>query len=307
MDEQQLHSLLVQMGLSGIIRRNNNLMACCPFHSERNPSWGISLTAPHPHGCFSCGAKGVLADLLERSGKFSRKQIKLLVGQVELTTMRLPDFKRCRKELTVLDYRLLFPFRLSDIAYRYMRSRGVPDWVTRKVKCLYDHFNCRVLFPWYLDGLFVGLTGRAVDKNKVRVLPYFSTQKGQCLYLPAGRINVGTFIMVEGEVDALKVYAAGFANVGALGFGQFADGQKDLVLNSPAHSVTCFFDDDETGERLKAKVVDKIQGIRRVNSVNYKSFRKRYDCKLDPGALTLRDIRWALRKCVDYDCNWPTF
>lgn len=308
MDETDLHDLLVRCGVTNIIRRNNNLMGCCPWHRESSPSWGISLTEPHPHGCFACGVKGVLATLLAHSGVFSANQIKEITNQVSSDT-RLPDFERQVKTFQdfEIDYRLLYPFSLTDVAYRYMRYRGIPDWATKKAKCLYDHLAHRVLFPWYVYGILVGVTGRAVNNNKVRVLPYFATQKGQSLYLPTGKISSGPLVLTEGEVDAVKIVGSGFPNVGAIGFGRFTKEQKILVLNSLCDSVITFFDDDETGERLTDTVVKEIAEIKPVHSVRYKPFRRRYEDKLDPGAMIRRDIKWALRKCLRKNSDWPEF
>ncbi len=173
---------------------------------------------------------------------------------------------------------------------------------------LYDPFQQRLLFPWCYRGLFLGVTGRAVyPTKKYKTLPYFGTNKKQCFYLPQGFIDIGTLVLCEGEIDALKIYSAGHRNVAALSFGSFTDAQTSLVLKSAASKVCCFFDDDQTGARLCKLVVFKLCGARRISAVDYSSFRNRYRDKLDPGVMSRRDIRWALKKCVIADTDWQSF
>lgn len=309
MDNQKLLTLLELVGIDRLIVRSNGwISGLCPFHKESNPSFGINTREPYPFNCFGCGAKGVLRNLLEVSGKFKKKEIKAICADVEDTRGYLfKDFDKEEKRLKQIDYRLLFPYSAHRKLFRYLRSRGIPDWTSKKTGCLYDRTQQRVLFPWYLHGLLVGVTGRSVDsKNKVRIIPYFGTRKGQALYLPSGKIDVGGLTLVEGEVGAQKVFASGFPNVAALGFGAFTEEQQYLVLKSPATWINCFFDDDETGQRLTKKVVDVFKNNRRVSGVNYEPFRCRYSKKLDPGELTRRDIRQAMKTLIS-DIYWPTF
>ena len=70
MESNKLYDLLVSLNLQQLRQRGNNFFACCPSgnHTDRRPSWGISLTAPHYHGCFACEYKGVLSTLLVTAG-----------------------------------------------------------------------------------------------------------------------------------------------------------------------------------------------------------------------------------------------
>ena len=295
-----------------MVIRNGNLQGCCPFHKESRPSWGISLTEPHLHGCFSCGASGNLFSLLVRIGGYSVSAAKALVGDTssegerKFPTLQTPLVQGASGEY--FDPRLLWIFS-SDRAYRYLWSRGIPLRVSKKARVCYDHFARRVLFPWYYGGKLRGVTGRSViSSEKVKTLPYFNTKKGDCLYLPAGRIVGQPIILVEGEVDALKVFSAGFQNVGALGFGSFTERQSNLVLNSGATEVALFFDNDTTGSRLldKATKVLSNKGLP-IRYVPYSFCREEYSAlnKLDPGVLSLGDIR----RCIAAAslANWPGF
>ena len=49
-------------------RQGNNLVACCPFHGERTPSFHVN-TARNRYHCFGCGRDGDAAQfLMEKEG-----------------------------------------------------------------------------------------------------------------------------------------------------------------------------------------------------------------------------------------------
>ena len=314
METTELKSLLDKMGLRRVTQRNNNLMACCPFHKENNPSWGISVSEPHFYGCFGCGAKGTLFTLLIKIGGYSASKSAQLTNRIE-TEFNLPTFGDARKGINTIDYRLLYPFQLTKTAIQYLRKRGVDLVTAEKTELTFDHVQERVLFPWKYMGLLIGVTGRSIDPdNRVKTLPYFGTMKGQCPYFPSGSIDIKSpLVIVEGEIDALRVYQAGFPNVCAVGFGRLSKDQAALILASGVREIIVFTDDDHTGD-LIAHQIAKLLGERlRVHRVSYRHFRRTYadqlgeDDKLDPAFLEERDIVLALKHNVRKDMSWPKF
>ena len=51
-------------------RAGANLVACCPFHSEKTPSFTVSPTKQFYH-CFGCGAHGTALGFLMEYGGLS--------------------------------------------------------------------------------------------------------------------------------------------------------------------------------------------------------------------------------------------
>lgn len=316
MNSEQLIELLQQNGVRQVTPRGENIMACCPNHSERRPSWGISVHPPHVHGCFACGFRGTLFGLLLKFGYSVEKTRRLLqiskVGDYHLEAWKPRPVREDVAPFpdSVLSEQLLYMFSpVEGKARRYLLHRGLLPVAYKKAGLLYDRTQKRVVFPWYFKGTLRGVTGRAIEAdNPMRVLPYFNTAKGKCLYLPLGDIYPGTLYLVEGEIDALKVFSVGQLNVAAVGFGSFTDEQADLVLKSSANAVVCFFDDDATGERLTKRVLDKLGGRKAVHAVCYSMIRQSYEfpegVKLDPAGLLRRQLREALfmlRRNID----WP--
>lgn len=306
MTPEELKTILEDLGLERITRRSNDYQALCPAHLERNPSWGISLHSPHPHGCYACGYKGTLFSLLVLHGGKTPKQARILIGEKSVE-FQLPSFSnRVNKKEIAPDE--LFPYVLAPEARAYLHSRGIDTATAKKARCLYDRHKRRVLFPWYFDGKLVGVTGRAIDENAAKVLPYFDTKKSEWVYLPQGKIAKQPFIICEGEISALKVFAAGYTNVGALGFGTFTQKQKELLLHSRFERLVLFLDDDERGREIAKKIFNEMKSFVPIDLVNYREFQKKHrGIALDPAELTRTEISLALTdrliKCV----SWPSF
>jgi DNA primase len=316
-DADELFDLLQEIGIEHLVTRGHNIMGLCPFHQESTPSWGIKIEEPHLHGCFSCGAKGNLFTLLTQIGKMPVAKAKRLANVIT-SEMQLPTFKtKVEKEKSTfktIDESELYPFVFTKKVEHYLRSRGVTPSVAERIGCVHDKNTERILFPWYIEKELVGVTGRTLTNNRAKTLPMFGTLKGQAFFLPQRKITSDPFIIVEGEIDALKIYCTALENlgrisrnIGAVGFGRFTDDQASLVLNSSCDEVIIATDDDNTGSLLRMSIFRKLSGQKRIHRVMYEPFKKRYRGKLDPGELTRKDICLMFTKHLKKNIDWRVF
>jgi DNA primase len=311
MEQEMLEKVLHDIGITSLVVRNNNLMACCPFHHERNPSWGISTIEPHFHGCFACHERGVLLDLLTRVGHYSLTKAKKICKVGEYSQRK--DFAvfgtTKPQEAPELDETELFPFILEKVAKDYLEARGIDSDTAEKVGCVYSPEDDRILFPWRYEDRLVGITGRSLNPNEeAKVLPFYGTKKSLSLFLPNKKIIEGPLVLVEGEIDALKVFDVGYKNVGAFGYGSLSKAVKSLVLNSDATEIISFTDDDDTGKLICEQIIENFRRNLPVSVVDYSPFRKfkKYrNSKLDPAELTRKDLRLALTQLVKPNADWP--
>ena len=66
-------------------RAGSNLVACCPFHSEKTPSFTVSPSKQFYH-CFGCGAHGnAIGFAMEYAGLGFIEAITDLAGKVGMT------------------------------------------------------------------------------------------------------------------------------------------------------------------------------------------------------------------------------
>ena len=72
-------------------RAGSNYSACCPFHSEKSPSFTVSPTKQFYH-CFGCGAHGTAVGfLMEYSGMGFVEAVKDLAQSIG---MKVPEEAR---------------------------------------------------------------------------------------------------------------------------------------------------------------------------------------------------------------------
>ncbi len=133
----------------------------------------------------------------------------------------------------------------------------------------YDKFFNRLMFPIIdVQGRIIAFGGRIIGEGEPKYLnspdtPIF--KKSQNLYSInfARKSDVKEFILVEGYMDVISLYQAGFHNVVAA-LGTAFNNEHARALRKYAGSVILLFDSDEAGTKaaLKAGPVLRESGIR---------------------------------------------
>ena len=111
-----------------------NYQACCPFHSEKTPSFTVSPTKQFYH-CFGCGAHGTaIGFLMEHAGKSFPDAVEELARDAGLEVPRVerPGEREERKALDDLTERLTTAatfyraqLKATPRAIEYLKSRGL--------------------------------------------------------------------------------------------------------------------------------------------------------------------------------------
>lgn len=198
-------------------RAGANYQACCPFHTERHPSFTVSPAKQFYH-CFGCGAHGdairflmehlgltfleAVRDLAQRSG--------LKVPEPAAPVAAPPGGVAADQLVEVLERAAQFyraQLRTADAAIAYLKGRGVSGEIAARFQLGYapaDWQSLAAVFPQY-DGralLAAGLViqneqGRRYDRFRDRVM--FPIHDGR------GRIvGFGGRVMGEGEPKYLN-------------------------------------------------------------------------------------------------------
>lgn len=122
-------------------RAGANYVACCPFHSEKTPSFTVSQTKQFYH-CFGCGAHGTAVGfLMEHGGMGFVEAVKDLAQSVG---MKVPEVRteteRRRAEQGASLYEVLlraaqhYRAQLKDAAHAiaYLKKRGVSGEIAKR-------------------------------------------------------------------------------------------------------------------------------------------------------------------------------
>jgi len=166
-----------------------NYAACCPFHSEKSPSFTVSPTKQFYH-CFGCGAHGTaIGFLMEHAGKTFPDAVEDLAREVGLEVPRVerPGEREERAALDDLTSRLttaagFYRAQLKDAphAIDYLKRRGLTGQVAARFQIGYapdEWTSLERAFEDYQDtgletaGLVVkGDGGKRYDRFRDRIM-----------------------------------------------------------------------------------------------------------------------------------------
>ena len=197
-------------------KTGSNFSACCPFHTEKSPSFTVSPTKQFYH-CFGCGAHGnVITFVMEYQGLGYVEAVKDLAEDVG---MKLPDFEpQQRKSDThagpdlhgILEraahwYRE--QLKAAPHAIEYLKKRGLTGKVAARFGIGYapDGWQgLQAVFPDYADkglkeaGLVIDNDeGRRYDRFRDRIMFPILNQRGAV-------IGFGGRVLGDGEPKYLN-------------------------------------------------------------------------------------------------------
>ncbi|HEY7788091.1 MAG TPA: DNA primase, partial [Casimicrobiaceae bacterium] len=218
-----IQTLLARVDIVDVIDRlvplrkaGANYQACCPFHSEKTPSFTVSPTKQFYH-CFGCGAHGTaIGFLIEYAGKSFPEAVEALARDAGLEVPRVdkPGEREQREESQDLCEILLAAARFyraqlkdAPTAIDYLKRRGLTGAVAA-------HFgigfapggwqNLATPFPAYDNpaleaaGLVIaGENGKRYDRFRDRVMFPIHDTRGRV-------IAFGGRVLLDGEPKYLN-------------------------------------------------------------------------------------------------------
>ncbi|MDO8263891.1 MAG: DNA primase [Gallionella sp.] len=193
-----------------------NFVACCPFHSEKSPSFTVSQTKQFYH-CFGCGAHGTaIGFIMEHAGFGYVEAIEDLASSIGLEVPNerpaageayqkvAPDLYEVTQTATRYYREQL---KLSQRAIDYLKQRGLSGEVAAKFGIGYapDAWqNLAAAFPDYQDATLVetGLViesdeGKRYDRFRDRIMFPIVNVRGQV-------IGFGGRVLDKGEPKYLN-------------------------------------------------------------------------------------------------------
>ena len=169
-----IQDLLARVDIVDVIERyvplkraGANLVACCPFHTEKSPSFTVSPTKQFYH-CFGCGAHGTaISFLMEHAGMGFVDAVKELAQSagMQVPEERLPRARTAEEEgpdLGEMLHRAAQFYRQqlksAPQAVEYLKGRGLTGEVARVFGIGYAPAgwqNLASVFPDYSDKALV--------------------------------------------------------------------------------------------------------------------------------------------------------
>ncbi len=259
--------------------------------------------------------RGQLIEIHERACKFFEDQLRRPEGAHAREYLT----GRGLKEETIATFRMGFApdsgFTLkdrlkSDFSEELMRASGLFSWKEGAdgpagglaTSAMYSKFRNRVMFPIANEnGKIIAFTGRTLAKDEKSGPKYMNSpetpiySKGRVLYnldrAKEAIRKLGYVIIVEGQMDCIAVYSAGFHNVAASSGTAFTETQVRL-LGRFSKDIVVNFDPDTAG----AAATDKSLGMLLEEEFNIRVLR--LETGFDPDLFIRRNGAEAYAKAL---------
>jgi DNA primase len=221
------------------------------------------------------GKRGKLIEMHERACKFFEEQLRRPEGALAREYLA----GRGLREETIRTFRIGFApdsgFTLkdrlkADFSEEMMRASGLfsfKEGSEGSAAAMYSKFRNRIMFPIANEnGKIIAFTGRTLAKDEKSGPKYLNSpetpiySKSRVLYnldrAKEAIRKLGYVILVEGQMDCIAVYSAGFHNVAASSGTAFTETQVRL-LGRFSKDIVVNFDPDTAG----AAATDKSLGM----------------------------------------------
>jgi hypothetical protein len=254
----------------------DKLLAASPFRYDRAPSFYVYLEDTTTARAGDWGDSGASEAEYARGGFV--KLLAFLRNETEEDTRTYlydtydasasfaqPDYDNYSlhiPELHIEERRKPLDLRiLDDYHYRhgYLESRGISEAVQRLMSVGYDRKRSAVTFPWFnTDGSLANVKWRRTDAKTfwyakggrpIRELIYGI----DVIYMK----RIRRAAIVEAEVDAMTLMAAGFPAV-ATGGSMFSVIKRDIIVKSPLEEIVVVRDNDAAGRKWQRKVIAEL-------------------------------------------------
>ena len=304
--------------LTGFKHSGGNLMCCCPYHEEGNPSFGILTEYPYTFSCFGCGKTGNLPQLVSHCCGFKNELVGeqfLLKNFVVLSAEQRPklniedilDKRHLDRKCSHLDEEIE---QFKGKRHPYMYSRGFKDIVLDKYEIGYDEQTQSMVIPIrtsdgrirFIKRRFVYKKGFLNEKNIDKKDIVYGLY-----YIKQAKVPITEIALNESETDTIACYQGGIPAGAILGRITFKEQVLEL-MRAGIKSVNLFLDNDYWGVRatLQAHKMITSNSPIRVNVMKYPCFRYGVDTT-DEEEIPLKDANDVLKAGMMKNMHKITF
>ena len=217
----------------------------------------------------------------------------------------------------IKDFNIGLALKENDTLYKLLIKKGYSiktitelGLINKNGADVYDSFINRIIFPIHnLDGQAIGFTGR-IYNNEKNLAKYYNSResvifrKGDILFnyhRAKDAIRLAKkVILVEGNMDAIRIYSSGIKNVVAL-MGTAITNEQINILKKLRSEVILLLDNDSAGELATYNVG------RLLEKVNIPVTVVRLSGEKDPDEYIIKNGIKALEDNINHRINFLEF
>jgi DNA primase len=302
-----IYDYLNEKGMQNIRTVGNNIMACCPFHNEHSPSFGVHKENGM-YQCFGCGIRGNFQTLVKHLDGFDtvHDAFEYLVDVYGTYSHTLDEplhlhFEESeRKEMySVSD------FVLDKYKYRhpYLTKRGISEPWQRFFEIGYSTEKKAITIPYRDEhSNLVSIKFRKVHQKSFWYEPSMPPNvKKQTLYSfdKALKSSKKILAITEAEIDCMSVWQSNLASAVAIGGNQFSEEQATKMIRYlPSDTeILLFVDNDAGGDVARKTISTKLSGYFPISTVDWSSIPRTIK---DANDLTVTEITSLIENRKDF-------
>lgn len=264
-DESQIMTILQEQGIlnNKYMLRHSEILVCCPFHADKNPSMSISLTKGGIVHCFAGCFDGTFTQfvykLLGGYGKQAVEYIRRFQKGEEFMFEKLPrkehakivkiptwdDLEISEEELAQYDY--------TD--WTYSVGRGIREEVCKKFRLGINYQRAAITFPLKVNSKYIAVCERKINEKKFYIPPKLEGRK-PVAYLDEAielseKNDISKIVIVESIYNALTCFTYGIPAIATLG--SPTEIQAEILKKSKIREFLIACDGDNAGTVFASK------------------------------------------------------
>jgi twinkle protein len=279
-------------------KRGSEYEACCPFHSEKTPSFKVNAVK-EIYKCFGCGKSGDAISFLQEHEKMDYiAAIKWLANKYNV------EIEETNKEYVKPEPRLQ---KVGDKALKFFESRGISNntllrlGITESAEWMSDSLKevPVICFNYYRGEELVNIKFRGPQKS------FRLSKDAELIFYNLNSLkDEKVAVIVEGEMDCLAMHESGIYNCVSVPNGAAKGNQKLQYLDNcwqyfeNVKKIIIAVDNDEPGNLLKEELGRRL-GKERCLIVTYPD-----GCK-DANDVLLNYGKDAVQQLVNDAKEWP--
>ena len=283
---------------------SKNKKGCCPYHSEKTPSF-IYNAKNHSFHCFGCSANVDIIDVFMQKGKTYVESVEKLFELAEI-----PHTFGEKNVKTKSSYHYPKPVECNDKTnvYAYLATRGIS-------KATVDYCDVRedehgnVVFNYYDTNDVLTMVkyrpSRKINKGENKTWCQKNADTTPLLFNMNRANTTKPLLICEGEIDCMAAIESGYSNAVSvpLGAGNFHWIEENWEWLEQFDSIVICSDNDEAGTKMQKECIYRL-GSWRCKVVNIPvSFKKDDGTRVRVKDLNEVLYYWGKEKVIDIIVN----